>query len=102
MNILYFITTIIIMIIITLTGFIDHFHMKNIKQKFHNEEVYNAYKKGAFMGMVKILILSSIFYIIILTISLYNNTVYTHIKFKKENIESIINNKIIDQHDSIN
>ena len=110
MNIVYLSMALCLLLIIIIIGILDAHHMHKIHDKYdNNNAAYLAYKKGALMGMIKAIILSIIFYSIIHTISIYNNTLYTHIKFKTNNIinrELIINddidNNIIDSLNLIN
>lgn len=93
MNVIYFIAVILIAIIIVLTAFIDDHHMKNMIAKYGKDSnIYDAYKKGATMGVIKTILLSGLFYIIILSISVVVNNQNMD-NYMKANTNFILNKK---------
>ena len=77
-------------IILGLSAIIDHYHMRNMGDKYGKESrEYKAYIKGASMGAFKIFILMALLFIL----NMNNMAVLSH-EFHKQNI--IENNTITD------
>lgn len=101
MNTVHIITVITITLILIITAFLDAHHMKNmINQYGHDSHIYDAYKKGALMGVIKTILLMGIFYTIILSFSIINNNKIID-NYLKANSNSAINEKIRNLNNNI-
>ena len=77
MNIIYIIFALLICLFLLSFWCIDHFYMKKIVNTYgFNSDNFNAFKKGAYMGMAKAIIMMGAFFSIAFTVAMYNNVHY--------------------------
>lgn len=76
---------------------VDHFYMKKIINTYSTKSPeFEAFKKGAYMGIAKTIIMMGALFTISLTVSAYNNAQYK----SEEIIKNYLNYPMMNNHDN--